>query len=107
MYTYIYQYTYIPDDGLIEAETCCRYGKENNEIIKSVLSWILINRPNYSMLRPKARAVESNRLCSIAICGLETSQMRRPWPALGRSLTGGGGGKSDVYIFLLKQNNYT
>jgi len=34
------------------------------------------------------RLEESNRLRCVVVCGLETSGMRRPWPALGRSATG-------------------
>ena len=30
---------------------------------------------------------ESYRLCCVVVCDLETSRMRRPWPALGRSAT--------------------
>jgi len=30
-------------------------------------------------------AQESYRLRCVVVCGLETSRMRRPWPALGRS----------------------
>jgi hypothetical protein len=33
---------------------------------------------------------ESYRLWCVVVCDLETSRMRRPWPALGRSATGGG-----------------
>ena len=32
---------------------------------------------------------ESYRLWCVVVCDLETSRMRRPWPALGRSATGG------------------
>jgi len=28
------------------------------------------------------------QLCCVVVCDLETSRMRRPWPALGRSATG-------------------
>jgi len=35
------------------------------------------------------RPEESYRLWRVAVCDLETSRMRRPWPALGRSATGG------------------
>jgi len=35
------------------------------------------------------RAEESYRLWCVIVCDLETSRMRRPWPALGRSATGG------------------
>jgi hypothetical protein len=31
---------------------------------------------------------ESHRLWCVVVCDLETSRMRRPWPALGRSATG-------------------
>jgi len=31
------------------------------------------------------RPEESYRLCCVVVCDLETSRMRRPWPALGRS----------------------
>jgi len=34
------------------------------------------------------RPEESYRLCCVVLCDLETSRMRRPWPALGRSATG-------------------
>jgi hypothetical protein len=37
------------------------------------------------------RPEESYRLCCVDTCGLETSWMRRPWPAWGRSARGGGG----------------
>jgi len=33
------------------------------------------------------RAEESYRLCCVVVCNLETSRMREPWPALGRSAT--------------------
>jgi hypothetical protein len=32
---------------------------------------------------PITRAEESYRLCCVIVCGIETSRMRRPWPALG------------------------
>ena len=35
------------------------------------------------------RPEESYRLWCVVVCDLETSRMRRPWPALGRSATGG------------------
>ena len=38
------------------------------------------------------RPEESYRMCCVVVCDLETSRMRRPWPALGRSATGGGVG---------------
>jgi len=34
------------------------------------------------------RLEESYRLRCVVVCDLETSKMRRPWPALGRSATG-------------------
>jgi hypothetical protein len=34
------------------------------------------------------RSEESYRLCCVVVCDLETSRMRRPWPALCRSATG-------------------
>ena len=33
------------------------------------------------------RPEESYRLCCVIVCDLETSRVRRPWPALGRSAT--------------------
>jgi len=33
------------------------------------------------------RPEESYRLCCVVVCDPETSKMRRPWPALGRSAT--------------------
>jgi len=38
------------------------------------------------------RPEESYELWCVVVCDLETSRMRRPWPALGRSATGGRGG---------------
>jgi len=34
---------------------------------------------------PITRPEESYRLCRVNVCDLETSSMKRPWPALGRS----------------------
>jgi len=34
------------------------------------------------------RPEKSYRLCSVVVCDIETSRMRRSWPALGRSATG-------------------
>ena len=34
------------------------------------------------------RPEESYRLWCVVVCDIETSRMRRPWPALGRSATG-------------------
>jgi hypothetical protein len=36
------------------------------------------------------RPVDSYRRWCVIVCDLETSSMRRPWPALGRSAMGGG-----------------
>ena len=33
------------------------------------------------------RPEESYRLCCVVVCDLETSRIRKPWPALGRSAT--------------------
>jgi len=41
------------------------------------------------------RPEKSYRLWCVVECDLETSRMRRPWPALGRSATVG---KKTVYI---------
>jgi len=38
------------------------------------------------------RPEESYQLWCVVVCVLETSRMRRPWPALGCSATAGGGG---------------
>ena len=35
------------------------------------------------------RPEESYRPCCVVVCDLETSRMRRSWPALGHSATGG------------------
>jgi len=40
------------------------------------------------------RPEESYRLWCVVVCDLETSRMRRPLPALGRSATGGG----EIYL---------
>jgi hypothetical protein len=45
-----------------------------------------------------ARPQESYGLWCVVVCGLETSRMRRPWPALGR--TGTGKRKEDFYFVL-------
>jgi len=37
------------------------------------------------------RPEESSRLWCVVVCYVETSRMRRPWPALARSATGGRG----------------
>jgi len=39
---------------------------------------------------PITRPEKSYRLCCVVVCDQETSRMRRPWPALGRSAPGGG-----------------
>ena len=40
---------------------------------------------------------ESYRLWCVVVCDLETSRMRRPWPALGRSATRGRGSLLDAF----------
>ena len=40
------------------------------------------------------RPEESYRLWCVVVCDLETSRMRRPWPALGCSATG------EIYIYI-------
>jgi len=42
------------------------------------------------------RPGESYSLPCVVVCDLETSRMRRPWPTLDRSATGGG----DTYIYI-------
>jgi len=46
------------------------------------------------------RPEESYRLWCVVVCDLETSRMRRPWPALGRSAIGRGGGPTTIYSIL-------
>jgi len=48
------------------------------------------------------RPEESYRLCCVAVCDLETSLMRRPWPALGRSATK----KIYMYIYVNSVSGY-
>ena len=43
------------------------------------------------------RPEESYRLWCVIVCDLETSRMRRPWPALGRSATG----EKNIYILYI------
>ena len=43
------------------------------------------------------RPEKSYRLWCVVVCDLETSRIRRPWPALGHSATGGG---NVVYIYI-------
>jgi len=45
------------------------------------------------------RPEESYRLWCVVVCDLETSRMRRPWPALGRSATGGKNTVLYMYMF--------
>ena len=47
------------------------------------------------------RPEESYRLWRVVVCGIETSRMRRPWPALGRIAMGEGGGVGRIYVHLL------
>jgi len=45
------------------------------------------------------RPEESYRLSCVVVCDLETSRMSIPWPALGRSATGGGGDRETFLHF--------
>ena len=45
---------------------------------------------------PITRPEESYRLWCVAMCDLETSRIRRPWPAVGRSATW----KKIIYIYI-------
>jgi len=47
-----------------------------------------------------SRPEESYRVGCVIVCDLETSRMRRPWPALGCSVTGGGGRQYDCSYLL-------
>jgi len=55
------------------------------------------------------RPEESYELWCVVVCDLETSRMRRPWPALGRSATGGrgGGGMMENIVTSLTEVLYT
>ena len=44
------------------------------------------------------RPEESYRLCCVVVCDLETSRMRSPWAALGRSATGGNKMPRTAYV---------
>ena len=46
------------------------------------------------------RPEESYRLWCVVVCDLETSRMRRPWPALGRSAT-----RKYIYVYHLVKSN--
>ena len=50
-----------------------------------VVLWVLSGRGLCDELI--TRREESYRLCCVVVCDLETSRMRRPWSALGRSAT--------------------
>ena len=43
------------------------------------------------------RPEESHRLRCVVVCDLETSRMRRPWPAFGLSATGGGNSNTEYH----------
>ena len=45
-----------------------------------------------------ARPEESYRLWCVVVCDLESSGLGRPWPALGRSVTGGGGEYTTISV---------
>ena len=49
---------------------------------------------------------ESYRLWCVAVCDPETSRMRRPWPALGRNTTRGGGIQVLVPKYMKKPAHY-
>jgi len=51
------------------------------------------------------RPEESYRLWCVVVCYLETSIMRRPWPALGRSATEKGGGGCNTRFMLCNSFN--
>ena len=46
------------------------------------------------------RPQESYRLWCVFVCDLETSWMRRPWLALGRSATGGNKTKTSILVYI-------
>jgi len=50
------------------------------------------------------RPEESYRLWCVVVCDLETSRMRSPWPALGRSATGGGGNEMYYILNYIQKN---
>jgi hypothetical protein len=50
------------------------------------------------------RPEESYRLWCVVVCGLETSRMRRPWPALGRSATAKNKKKKSQYVTKFTQS---
>ena len=50
------------------------------------------------------RPEESHRLWCVVVCDLETLKMRRPWPALGRSVTGKKGKNIYILIYLFLFN---
>jgi len=43
------------------------------------------------------RPEESYRMWCVAVCDLETSKMRRPWPVLGRSVT------INIYVYIIRR----
>ena len=48
------------------------------------------------------RPEESYRLWYVVVCDLETSRMRRPWPALGRSAKGEGKDDKEIQYTALR-----
>ena len=51
------------------------------------------------------RPEKSYRLWCVVVRDLETSRMRRPWPALGCSATGGGGGRASSWFYCKNKKN--
>jgi hypothetical protein len=73
IYIYIYIYIYAETLGSNPTGECeCEY-----RVLSGRGLW------NELITRPE----ESYRLWCVVVCELETSRMRRPWPALGRSAT--------------------
>jgi len=48
------------------------------------------------------RPEESYRLWCVVVCDVETSRMRRPWPALGRSATGEKNRVTEISLSILQ-----
>ena len=54
------------------------------------------------------RPEESYRLLCVVVCDLGTSRKTRPWPALGRSATGLGGGEEGSWLYYkMKLNDFS
>jgi hypothetical protein len=50
---------------------------------------------------------ESYRLCCVVVCDLETSRMRRPWPALGRGATAKKKKESRLWVSPFQFSNHS